>query len=106
MAIFINCTPHKICFKMEDGSFSCIEPDKNPFRLEADQKEVGYIDGIKIFHTRLKKTKLPKEEEGVYYIVSSLVLDKYKNRRKDLLAPARLIRDENGVVIGCEGLTR
>lgn len=103
--MLINCTPHKICFQKEDGSVFCIEPSENPFRLETKQEEVGEIEGIKLFKTKLKRAKLPKFKEGVYYIVSSLVLEKYKGRRNDLVAPAHLIRNKQGQVIACEGLT-
>lgn len=48
---------------------------------------------------------LPEPQEGTIYIVSLLVLQALPGRR-DLFAPAELVRDESGVITGARALTR
>ena len=50
-------------------------------------------------------TGLPPAEEGVYLIVSRLVLQACPERH-DLLSPGELVRGPDGQPIGCKGLSR
>lgn len=53
---------------------------------------------------------LPEPEEGVIYIVSSMVLSAIKDKRSDVVAPAtghpHCIRDENGRIKSVPGFVR
>ena len=40
------------------------------------------------------------------YIVAKAVADAAPAHRGDLMSPGRLLRDADGKVIGCDGLTR
>jgi len=46
-------------------------------------------------------TGLPTQEEGVLVIVSAMV--RGASDRDDLVSPHGLVRDEEGVVVGCKG---
>jgi hypothetical protein len=48
---------------------------------------------------------LPSPQDGVMLIVSSIVRGQHP-RRDDLLSPSELVRDADGNVIGCRGLSR
>ena len=50
-------------------------------------------------------TNLPEERPGTFYIVSRMVALAEPERR-DLLIPGPLIKEKDGEVIGCKGLTR
>lgn len=109
-----NYTPHQINLLLGDDFVAL--PPKGLARvsssLEKMVKEI-YIDralsknGIPIVDVVFSEVEgLPEEEENVFIVVSSMVLDAVKasgSGRKDLLAPAMQVRDEAGNVIGCRG---
>lgn len=48
---------------------------------------------------------LPRPEDGVVYVASALVAKEAANAgRVDVLCPGTLVRDDKGVVVGCNGL--
>ena len=50
---------------------------------------------------------LPQPEDGVVYVASALVAKEAVNAgRTDVLCPGMLVRDDKGVVSGCNGLVR
>ena len=63
----------------------------------------GEIDAFEISNTiKGEVIDLPERVLGTFYIVSGLVLDAVPDR-KDLISPDSLVRDDNGVIIGCKG---
>ena len=66
-------------------------PIEGDFPFESVKVVYGDING------------LPPEEEGVVLIVSKMCCDAAPERR-DLWYPTRLIRDEEGRIIGCGAL--
>ena len=59
------------------------------------------VEGIPIFiRSGQNVVNLPEPEEGRLLIVTSYVREALP-ARKDLISPAKFIRDTNGVVIGC-----
>ena len=100
-----NCTPHKVSIHADDTILefpSCaIVP-----RCEQHAELIGKIDNIQITKQIFGDvTDLPEQEDGVYLIVSRLVATACPNR-SDLLVPGPLIRDEEGKVVGCNGLSK
>jgi len=112
MTEFINLTPHKIVITDEEGHVVReIEPSGEVLRVSTIQEKVEEVDGIPIYETEYSDIKLPEEKEGVYYIVSSVVLNYLLMRgidRKDLVAPNtnKTLRDSDGKIIGVVGLQR
>ena len=100
---FVNLTPHEVSILTEKEEPMVLKSE-GIARLKEQQKLVKVEDGVKLFHTEYLETEnLPQPSENTIYIVSMLVAQQHADR-KDLAYPARLIRDEKGVVIGCEGL--
>ena len=96
-----NLTPHAIVV----GSRS-FPPSGTLARVAMVITPQGEIDGIPLFKTAFGRVEgLPPMEAGRYYLVSALVASAEKDR-DDLLSPSGLVRDEKGIVIGCEGFTR
>lgn len=64
------------------------------------------INGVSITESTFgETTDLPERQEGVYLIVSRMILEANKDR-SDLLVPNELVRDEAGNIIGCRSLAR
>ena len=75
-------------------------------RCEQHEELIGKIDNIQITKQIFGEvTDLPEQEDGVYLIVSRLVATACPNR-SDLLIPGPLIRDAEGKVVGCKGLSK
>lgn len=95
----INLTPHAIVC----GSHR-IEPSGEIARVNAATIACGDVNGIPLFETRMHSVGgVPEEKPGVMYIVPTLIRQQFPHRL-DLLSPAKLLRDQEGVVRGCLGL--
>lgn len=100
---FINLTPHEINVVKENGEVVSFPPSIEPARVNQTFSHVETIDGIKMFASKLDKVFcLPKREENAIYIVSAMVKEREMSRY-DLVSPGKLIRNDKGQVIGCEG---
>ena len=65
------------------------------------------IDGVTIPTQKVvfgEVEGLPEPEEGVIVVVSMLAAQ--RSPREDVFSPGSLVRDEKGVIIGCNGLNR
>ena len=49
---------------------------------------------------------LPDPQPDIVFIVAKAVADAAPAHRGDLMSPGRLLRAEDGTVVGCDGLTR
>ena len=99
-----NLTPHDVRIVKEHGD-QVYPPHGQIARVEVSAERIGTKDGIPIFRTIYGDvTGLPAPEAGTEYIVSQVVANACPERT-DLLYPYGLIRDEQGRVVGCEGLT-
>lgn len=126
MSRILNCTPHDVILYAEDDVYYdrhshthklkegaefivCFQPSGYIARCNYTKKNPIYINGIPIVHVEFTDvTGLPAdEEEGTYYIVSSLVAQagRYEGRN-DLLVPTHTVRDSLGRVAGCLALGR
>jgi hypothetical protein len=98
--LLINLTPHAI-----HVNGNTIEPDKSyPIpRISMSRTKVDEFHGIPIYTNLIGNTEnLPDKQDGVCYIVSTLVRINNPNRF-DLISPGNLIRDDKGNIIGCDG---
>ena len=101
----VNLTPHKLVIVREDGNKITIDPSGIIPRVSTTVEKIGEEGGIPLFRTCYGNvTDLPPAEDGKLYVVSGLLKAACPDR-KDLLTPAKQIRDEAGRVIGCEGLS-
>ena len=99
---FINLTPHDIVV-VADGKTTIFPKSGTVARCETIVTRVDTIDGINLYATRYgNATGLPPMEKDKLFIVSAMVKDK-EYMRGDLVSPGNLIRDDKGVVVGCEG---
>lgn len=101
----INLTPHDVNLLLEDD----VIVFKSEGIARVQQKEVldEYFDRVPIYKNKYGKIEgLPKEKDGVYYIVSFVVANALKDKRNDLLIVTKTERNEKGQIIGCYGFAR
>jgi hypothetical protein len=111
--IYCNLTPHALKVRTLDGSAITIAPDERGAarviydRLPPEQVRVdGHDISVAVAGSPREIIGLPDPEPGVVLIVAKAVSDAAPAGRGDLMSPGRLLRDEDGTVIGCDGLTR
>ena len=107
----INCTPHpiKICNPDTKEVLVTFKKGEVVPRLHQDEQYLGCIDygriGIAVTKTVFGEVQnLPEQQEDTIYIVSRLVKQACPDRT-DLLVPGGVIRDDEGRIIGCSGLS-
>lgn len=107
MTTKINLTPHDVTIVVGDRT-EVIKPS-GLARCKETSVQVGLIDGwIPVYETEYGEVSgLPEPAEDTIYIVSVIVAKaKEVQARTDVYVPAKTIRDENGVIIGCIGLNK
>lgn len=108
---FKNCTPHALNIKVNDeGPDLILEPSGILPRVDEklDASVVGTIQGVglrllPIEADNKEVINLPDAEEGVTFVVSRMVYDAV-TWRHDLACPGPLVRNDAGVIIGCDGV--
>lgn len=112
MITYLNLTPHPLYVKTMGGEYVTIPPSGDVARVTYDRfpPEQTNIGGHEVSVAVAGQPRvivgLPEPEDGVVLIVAKAVSDAAPAGRGDLLSPGRLLRDEDGTVIGCDGLTR
>lgn len=101
---FINLTPHTVNILLDNGDKITIPASGTIARVCMDWVKVDDIDGIPVFRTVFSKDipDLPALADDTLFVVSTLVAQAAVGR-DDLVVPANLIRDDNGVIIGASG---
>jgi len=101
----INLTPHALHVKLKNDETLVIPADGRVARVSTTQKEIDELNNISIYETHFgEAVDLPEPAENTFYIVSKITQDACPHR-DDLLSPGNLIRDQEGNIVGCEGLT-
>ena len=103
--VLVNMTPHPLNIVQRNGEVLTVEPSGVVPRCASTEKldqSIGLIDVTR--QTLGEVEGLPEEIPGAFYIVSRLVASAATGR-DDLLVPGPLVRDDQGRVIGCKGLS-
>lgn len=102
----LNATPHPLNIVQRDGSVLTLASSGIVPRCESNEVIDQAIGLIEVTRQTLGHVQgLPDPVPGLYFIVSRLVASAADNR-DDLLVPGSLIRDDQGKVVGCKGLSR
>ena len=95
----VNLTPHPINIGERN-----IPPCGKVARVAVVHDDAGTHDGVALVRgTYGEVTGLPTPQAGALYIVSSLVRCALPHRT-DLASPTKLVRDEQGRIVGCAAL--
>lgn len=110
---YVNLTPHALNVRALDGSTLVLPPSPNGAarvvydRLPPEQATLnGHEIAVAVAGSPREIIGLPDPEPRTIYVVAKAVADAAPASRGDLMSPGRLIRDEDGTVTGCDGLTR
>lgn len=113
MTAYVNLTPHALNVRALDGSTLVLPPSPDGAarviydRLPPEQVSIaGHEIAISVAGSPREIIGLPDPEPGVVYVVAKAVADAAPRHRGDLMSSGKLIRDADGTVIGCDGLTR
>ena len=100
---FVNLTQHDLTIVLENGDGLVIPASGEVARVTFSTQQVDEVIGIPIFKTVYEPEVigLPEPEDGTIFIVSSMAAQTAK--RRDVLAPTKLIRDDDGQVIAAGG---
>lgn len=101
----MNLTPHRIDFVTADGSpLMSVEPSGTVARVSVKTETIGEVAGIPVTKSVYSDiVDLPAPQEGVVYIVSSLVAQRCVDR-DDVYIPNESVRDSEGKIVGCKSL--
>ena len=102
---FVNLIGHDITI----SGYGTLFRSELPCRVETKQRIIGKVAGIPIAETHFEKiANLPDPEDGVYYIVSRVVMDFVPFNREDVFCVdtgPSAIRDQSGHVAAVTQLT-
>jgi hypothetical protein len=101
----VNLIGHEITI----AGYATLPKADKPCYVKTNQIIIGKIDGIPIAKTEFDSiVNLPDPEDGVYYIVSRIIMDYVPFKREDVLCVdtgTTALRDENGQVIAVTQLS-
>ena len=105
MTKIINMVNHEVTIlNAKDQVIKVFPKGQEILRLVEHIENVDVVDGVLITRTTYTEPEnLPKETQGVYYIVSQMLKNNLPHRN-DLLVPTNIKRDENGLVLGAHAL--
>lgn len=100
----INLTPHTINI----GSLAIVS--SGVVRCKVSTEVISNITfagvSIPITSTVMGEVEgLPEPQENNLYIVSRIVADMLRDTRNDLVYPDQLVRDDKGIIQGCQSLS-
>ena len=105
----VNLTPHDVIIRLPGGD-RVIPASGTVARVATSHELVDEIDGIPVSAQTYGQIEgLPEPRDGVFYVVSAVVLAAAKELgRTDVVAPdtARAIRNEAGQIVAVPGLVR
>jgi hypothetical protein len=101
----INLTPHTINIERADGTLIEVAPSGTVARCAETRAERPAIEGVGVTLAQFGEVEgLPAPQLGKIFVVSALVLAQVPHRA-DVFAPGPAVRDEQGRIIGCVGLS-
>lgn len=106
--MIINLTPHDIT--ITNGTKTVTIKPSGLARCEETSEEIKIVeDWIPVFRTTYGKISgLPEPRENTIYVVSARVAQALKEtnpERTDVMIPSKTLRDPDGNIIGCSGLS-
>lgn len=101
---FVNLTPHEVRIKVGEDEI-VVPPSGTIARCAERRIEMPPLGSVPVTRAEYGAVAgLPAPQPDTIYIVSSLVLDTAPDRA-DIFAPGPAIRDAEGRIVGCAGLS-
>ena len=106
----INLTPHTLNIHSAGALVAVVEPAGQVARCASTRTLTGVREGIEFFETVFgAPSPLPDAEPDDIFVVSSLYLAGLRAAGLDdprVHVPGEAVRDADGKVVGCQGLSR
>lgn len=111
----VNVTPHAVVVTDEaHRGITTFPPSGKVARCGTASSHLGTINGLPLVRETIGKVyvavgtgggtePMPEPQDGVLLLVSRVVFDALPER-SDLVYPTRLVRDDDGRVVGCAAL--
>jgi hypothetical protein len=104
---FINLTPHAISLYDQDNKLKETIPSSGFVRCLETTKVIDHIGDYPVLSVVFGEVEgLPPFQEGVYLIVSKIVLEALHGTRNDCVCVSDTVRDENNRIIGAKAFSR
>lgn len=102
----LNCTPHTLnIYNHEGEEIQTVSPSGIVLRVELAYETTAYMNGFPIQNAKvLSIDPLPAQRDGQIIVASGMY--RAYVLRSDVYQLGNLMRDEEGRVIGCVGLSR
>lgn len=98
----VNLTPHEVVVVLENGEKVTFPPSGVVARVATNEEQLRTVYRVPVVKREWGQLEnVPEPEEGVFYLVSSVVFEAAQGR-KDLLVPdtgKTAVRDEKGQVV-------
>lgn len=104
----VNLTPHEINIYDGEKLLVTVPVSGQVARCAEERAGLGKLadTGISVSRATYGEVEgLPQPEPDTVYIVSALVLAAVGAERADVFAPGQAVRDAEGRVVGCVGLS-
>ncbi len=104
--VWRNYTPHPVCI-YEGGELMLTIPSHGIARCAMEETPLGRDENsIPLIGLTFGEIEgLPAPVDGVGYIVSAIVANAAREKgRTDVAVPARLVRNGEGLIVGCSAL--
>ena len=102
--VVMNLCPHDVTLYYADGETVTFPASGFVARCSTSTETVGEVNGIPVIRTKMRSVDgLPAPADGICYIVSFAVAEKVPER-EDVFYPARSVRNDAGMIIGCKAL--
>lgn len=107
-ARLLNLTPHSVVLRASDGTEAHLRPGGPVPRLPVQTTTVGEVQVADATIPLVRECfgpvdDLPEPSDDVLFVVSRMVVDAFP-RRRDLVCPTGLLRDDAGQVVGATAL--
>jgi hypothetical protein len=104
--MIVNLTPHDLSVVLADESVCKIPKSGQVARVATKREAARPIGGVQTFRTTYGEVEgLPDPVDGTVFVVSGMVAARCPDR-SDVFAPGELVRDGDGNVVGCRGLSQ
>ena len=104
----VNLTPHPLNFYKNGQGILTIE-SSGFVRATVTSTQTGVVNGFPISNLTFGQVEgMPEPKKDTIYIVSKITADalKEQGRMDDIFITDKAVRDQDGKIIGCEGLAQ
>lgn len=105
--VFVNLTPHDISLYGQNNKLKEVIPSSGNARCLETTKVIDHIGDYPVVSIVFGEVEgLPPFKDGVFLIVSKIVLEALHGTRNDCVCVSDTVRDESNRIIGAKAFSR